>query len=145
MAFLFLNLYDTPGLAPRMNVLFWGPGDFQVSYSNRDTSWNAWNRHSISCMVDTGILFTNISPPLTNVWWHSDPWPTVTSQPIRLSTNIVNLIPSLTFTELWVVSMDHLQRVWHNSRERLPFRTPGSFPLFGTCLCSKCWDQIPRT
>ena len=30
-------LYDTPGLAPRMNVLFWGPDDFPVSYSNRDT------------------------------------------------------------------------------------------------------------
>ena len=28
-------------LAPRMNVLFWGPGDFPVSYSNRDTSRNA--------------------------------------------------------------------------------------------------------
>ena len=24
---------------------------------------------------------------------------------------------------LWVVSMEHLQRVWHASRERLPFRT----------------------
>ena len=35
-----LNLYDTPGLAPHMNVLFYGPGDFPVSYSNRDTSWN---------------------------------------------------------------------------------------------------------
>ena len=31
MAFLYLNLYNTPGLAPRMNVLFWGPGDFEVS------------------------------------------------------------------------------------------------------------------
>ena len=28
------------------------------------------------------------SLPLMNVKWHSDPWPTVTSQPIRLSTNI---------------------------------------------------------
>ena len=40
MACLSLNLYDTPELAPRMNVLFWGPGDFPVSYSNRDTLWN---------------------------------------------------------------------------------------------------------
>ena len=56
MAYLSLNLYDTPGLAPRMNVLFLGPGDFPVSYSNRYTSWNAWNRHSGSFMVDTGIL-----------------------------------------------------------------------------------------
>ena len=63
MAFLSLNLYDTPGLAPRMNVLFWGPGDFPVSYSKRDTSWNAWNRHSGSFMVDTGILFSNMKFP----------------------------------------------------------------------------------
>ena len=41
--------------------------------------------------------------------------------------------------------MEHLQRVWHASRERLPFRTPGSVPHFGTCQCSNCWDQIPRT
>ena len=58
---------------------------------------------------------------------------TVTSLPIRLSTNFMTFIPSLTFTELWVVSMEHLQRVWLASRERLPFRTPGSVPHFGTC------------
>ena len=75
------------------------------------------------------------SIPLTNDKWHSDPRQTVSSQPIRLSTNLINRIPSLTFTELWVVSMEHLQRVWHVSRERVPFRTPGSVPLFGTCLC----------
>ena len=60
MACLSLNLYDAPGLVPCMNVLFWGPGDFPVSYSNRDTLWNAWNRHSGSFMVDTGILFSNM-------------------------------------------------------------------------------------
>ena len=41
--------------------------------------------------------------------------------------------------------MEHLQRVWHASRERLPFRTPGSVPHCGTCLCSNCWEQIPHT
>ena len=121
-----------------MNVLFWGPGDFPVSYSNRDTLWNAWNRHSGSCWA----IWSN---PLTNVKWHSDPWPTVTSLPIRLSTNFMTCIPSLTFTELWVVSMEHLQRVWLASMERLPFRTLGSVPHFGTCQYSNCWDQIPRT
>ena len=69
-----------------------------------------------------------LSFPLTNAKWHSDPWPTVTSQPIRLSTNFMTLIPTLTFTELWVVFMEHLQRMWHASRERLLFRTPGSAP-----------------
>ena len=145
MAFLSLSLYESPGLAPRMNVSFWGPDDFPVSYLNRDTSWNAWNRHSGSFMVDTGPSSAIWSLPLTNVKWHSDHWPTVTSQPIRLSTNVMTFIPNLTFTELWVVSMDHLQQVWHTSRERLPFWTPDSVPFFGTCLCSNCWDQISRT
>ena len=31
-AFLSLSLHDTPRLAPRMNILFRGPGDFPVSY-----------------------------------------------------------------------------------------------------------------
>ena len=50
-------------LAPCINVLFWGPGDFPVSSQNRDTSWIAWNRHSGSFMVDAGILFNNIKSP----------------------------------------------------------------------------------
>ena len=53
-----LGLYDTPGLASHMNVLFWMQDDFPVSYLNRDTSWNAWNRHSGNFMVDTAILFS---------------------------------------------------------------------------------------
>ena len=56
-----------------------------------------------------------------------------------------DLHTELDLHRLWVVSMEHLQRVWHASRERLPFRTPGSVPHCGTCLCSNCWDQIPRT
>ena len=67
MAFLSLNWYDTPGLTPRMNVSFCGQGDFTVSYSNRDSSWNAWNRHSGILMVDMGILFSNIKFSLSRM------------------------------------------------------------------------------
>ena len=74
------------------------------------------------------------SIPVTNVKWHFDPWPTMTSQLIRLSTNFMTFIPSLTFTELWVVSMEHLQRVWLANMERLHFRTPGSVPPFRDLL-----------
>ena len=56
-----------------------------------------------------------------------------------------DLDAELDLHRLWVVSMEHLQRMWHASRERIPFRTPGSVPHCGTCLCSNCWDQIPRT
>ena len=44
MAFLSHNSSDTPGLAPLMNVLFWGRCDFPISFSGRDTSRNIWNR-----------------------------------------------------------------------------------------------------
>ena len=55
-ASLFRSLYDMSGLALRMDVLYWGRRDFQISFSNRDTSRNAWNRHWGSFMVDTGII-----------------------------------------------------------------------------------------
>ena len=42
-----------------------------------------------------------------------------------------DLDTELDLHRLWVVSMEHLQRVWHASRERLPLRTPGFRPLFG--------------
>ena len=44
MAFLSHNSSDTPGLAPLMNVLFWGRCDFPISFSDRDMSRNVWNR-----------------------------------------------------------------------------------------------------
>ena len=53
--------------------------------------------------------------------------------------------PNMSFTELREVFMEHLRRVWHASRERLPFQTTGSVPFFGTCVCSNCCDQIFRT
>ena len=36
MALLSHNSSDTPGLAPLMNVLFWGRCDFPISFSGRD-------------------------------------------------------------------------------------------------------------
>ena len=63
MAFLSHNSSDTPGLAPLMNVLFWGRCDFPISFSGRDISRNVWNRLSGSSMVGTGILPNNMRSP----------------------------------------------------------------------------------
>ena len=41
-----------------------------------------------------------------------------------------------------MVSIKRLQRMWHASRERLPFRTSCSVPFLGDCLCSNRWDQF---
>ena len=79
MAFWSLNLYDTPGLAPRMHILSWGPGDFPVSYSNRNTSWDAWNRIQEVLWSIRGSYSSIWSLALTNVKWNSYHWPTVTS------------------------------------------------------------------
>ena len=47
----------------------------------------------------------------------------------RLYTALhVMTVPNLTFTEIREVSMEHLRRMWHASREHLPFWTPGSVP-----------------
>ena len=47
-------------------------------------------------------------------------------------------------SELRVVFMEHLKRVWHASGERLPFRTPGSVPLFGTCYAPIVETSFPE-
>ena len=43
------------------------------------------------------------------------------------------------FTDFWVVSIEHLRRVWHADGTFTPPET-WSRP-FGTCICSTCWDQ----
>ena len=63
MVFLSHNSYGMPGLAPLMNVLFWGRGDFYLSSSDRDMSWNVWNRPSGSFMVDMGISSNIMKSP----------------------------------------------------------------------------------
>ena len=92
-------LLMTSLVAPRMNVLFWGPCDFPVSYST------GIPRGTLEIIQE--VLRASYSAfwslPLTNVKWHSDAWLTVTSQLIRLSTKVVTLIPSLAFAELWVI------------------------------------------
>ena len=68
------------------------------------TQWSL-NRLTNRMTFHSFISFTTRITTMKHVlsWgavrWHSDPWPTVTSQPIRLSTNFLTLIPSLTFTD----------------------------------------------
>ena len=138
------QIYDTPERAPRMNVLFWGPGDFPVSYSNMDTSWNNWNRHSGSFMVDTGILFSNMKSPSHECQMRF--WPLTSDSDFTTDQTFIQFHDLDTGIDLHRIT-SCLQRVWLASREHLPFRTPAScsVPLFGTCFCSNCWDQFYRT
>ena len=63
MASLSYTFYIMPGPSPRMDVLIWGQHDFRISFLNRNTSRNVWNRHWRSVMVDTGILSNNMKFP----------------------------------------------------------------------------------
>ena len=98
MASLFRSLYDMPGLAPRMDVLSWGRRDFQTSFSNRDTSRNAWNRYWWSFMVDTGILSNKMKFPSHK--WHSMTWPYTMTTPYWS-----DFVPNSTF--YWILSDFH--------------------------------------
>ena len=85
------------------------------------------------------------SLPVTNVKWHSDPWPTVTSQPIRLSTNFMTLIPNLTFTDYEWFPWSICNGCCMPAGNAYPSGHLVPSHHCGTCLCSNCWDQIPRT
>ena len=133
MASLFHSLYDMPGLAPRMDFLSWGRRDFQISFSNRDMSRNAWNRHLGSFMVDTGMSSNKIFP-LTNVKWHSVTWPYTMTTPYWS-----DFVPNSTFYRI----LSGFHRTFATGVAcRLRTITPPytwSRP-FGTCICSTCWD-----
>ena len=122
MAFLFRNLYDMPGLAPRMDVLSWGRRDFQISFSNRDTSRKSslrkfYGRHGdLIKQYEVSLL-----QMLNDILWPDHiQWQPPTDQ---------TLYRTRPFTEFWVVSIEHLRRVWHADMGRLLLRTPGDVPL----------------
>ena len=125
MASLFRSLYGMPWLAPRMDVLSWGRRDFQISFSNRDTSRNAWNRHWGSLWSIRGSYQTIWSFPLTNVKWHSVTWPYTMTTPYWS-----DFVPNSTFYR--ILSGFHrtfATGVAYADRGRLLLRTPGPFPL----------------
>ena len=96
-------------------------------------------------MVDTWSYSAIWSTPLTNVKWHSDPWPIVTSQPIRLSTNFMTLIPNLTFADYEWFPWSICNGCGMPAGNTYPSGHLVPSHHCGTCLCSNCWDQITRT
>ena len=80
MAFISHNSSDTPGLAPLMNVLFWGRCDFPISFSGREMSRKFEIISKEVLWSVRGSYQTVWGPPLPNVTRHSGWWPhTVTS------------------------------------------------------------------
>ena len=58
-----LRMEGCRDLSRKRKIKTFSHNDFQISFSNRDTSRNAWNRHWGSFMVDTGILSNNMKFP----------------------------------------------------------------------------------
>ena len=82
MAFLSHNSSDTPGLAPLMNVSFWGRCDFPISFRagickgtfeivSKEVLWSV-----------RGSYQTIWGPPLPNVTRHSGWWPSTVTPSI---------------------------------------------------------------
>ena len=94
------QLIRYPALAPRMNVFF----ILRVRRLSGNLLKQGYLVERLNLSFGKfygrlGDLFAIWSFPLTNIKWHSDPWPTVTSKPIRLSTHFKTFIPTLTFIE----------------------------------------------
>ena len=67
IAFLSHNSDDISGIAALMNVLFWWPFDFQISFSGRDMSRKVCNCLLGSYIVYTEILSNNFSRMLHDI------------------------------------------------------------------------------
>ena len=68
MASLSHNLYDMPGPAPRMDVLFWGKHEFKISFSNRDTYFEERLKSSLkNCYGRYGDLIKQYEVMLNDI------------------------------------------------------------------------------
>ena len=135
IAFLSHNSSDTPGLVPLINVLFWGPCDFPISFSggickgtfeivSKEVLWAVRGSYQTILGPLSRMLHDILDDK--HLQWHHPLiryyfWPSYRSG----SYNRIWL-----FTLLWEVSIEHLQRVRHANRGRLLLRTPGPVPLW---------------
>ena len=112
-----------PDLAPYVDVLFWGQHDFPISFSNRDTSRNAWNRRY-------GDFIKRYEVPLSRIL-------NGILQPDHIQTHPLPIRPSTKSLpyRIMKVSIEYLRRMWHADRGRSLLRTPSPVP-FGTCIYS---------
>ena len=113
--------------------------------SNRDTSWNVWNRHSGSFMVDKGILFSNMKFPfsrmLNDVLTLDQQWLPNPSDFPPISWHWYRLWPSPNYEWFpWNIC----NGCGMPAGNAYPSRHQVPSPHLWTCLRSNCWDQIHR-
>ena len=81
-------------------------------------------------MSITGSYWAIWALPIVNVILNSE---TDHSYLHRLP-NRLDCSPSSSSAKLWVVFIEHLQRIRHTSRQNLPFQTPGVVPVWDKCV-----------
>ena len=87
----------------------------------------------------TGVACQQGTLTLPDTWFCPPLWDLLVLQLLKPdSSNLPCLCSTFHLECPLVLSRFCLQRVWHASRERLPFRTPGSVPHCATCFCSNC-------
>ena len=97
MASLFRSLYDIPGLAPRINVLFWERRDFQISLLNTDTSTSAYVL--VTLPLEIWSWFKFMTWAICFVSWH----------PTKLKKDKSSRYKnSYTWTQKWIKSLKYL-------------------------------------
>ena len=134
MASLLRTLYDIHGLAPRINVLFWGRRDFQISFSSRDTSSNAWIGIEEYLWSIRGSCQTIWSFHLTNVKWHSVTW-----QYTMTTLYWSDFVSKSTYYRILIGF--HRTFATGVACQQGTLTPPDTWShTFGTCICSTCWD-----
>ena len=139
MAFLCLSLYDTTELAPRMFFFSEGQATFKKA------TFESLPRGTLEIVIKDvlwsirGSYSAIWSLPLINDECYSGPWPVaLTSQPIRLTTNFMTFIPTLTFTEFTSGFYGAFSTGVACQQGALTLPDTWFVPLIWTCLCSNC-------
>ena len=133
------------------------PG-FLLRVFNSLRQWQIHNTRQITCKIyilciDVGLLqasqtkmydwildcnMTQIDRTLLIIYdetaWPSGWYGKSSTRGYLLVSIFMTLIPDLTFTDLLVISVEHLKRVWLTSRERLPLLDTWFCPPFGDLL-----------
>ena len=126
MASLFRSLYGMPGLAPRIHGCF----ILRATRLSSKLLEQGYVKERLKSSLRKfygryGDLFKQyevcLSQMLNDILWPDHiQWQPPTDQ---------TLYRTRPLTEIWVVSIEHLRRVWHADRGRLLLRTPGPVPL----------------
>ena len=152
--FLSFGLYDTSGLTPRCVIKVFGDvfmlsrclldfsvdvGAFVIGLSQISSlfSYESFIRRArrlSSRLLKQGYLVKRLQSSFRKFYGgYGDllqQYDSLLTNEIRLLTNFMTLIQSLTFYELRVVSMEYVQRFRHAGRQCLPFQTPCSVPFW---------------